>query len=92
MRDIMKPFHHMNHYAPQRLKMASDRMNACYSRLFNSAGSRKETKFWLYHPTRITGKLLKVQPTCEVPYKLMAQFNNVVYRIEHQPRPKMMVV
>jgi hypothetical protein len=43
---LMKNMHHDDHYAPQHLKMASDRVKACHNRLFNSAGSRKKTNVW----------------------------------------------
>jgi hypothetical protein len=58
-------------------------MKACYDHLPNSAGFYEREEVWLYHPTRTRGKLLKLQPTWEGPYKVVTQINDAMYRIQH---------
>jgi hypothetical protein len=61
----------------------------CY-RLVNYAGFEEGDKVWLYRPTRTRGKLPKLQPSWEGPYKVITQINDVVYRIQRHPGAKIM--
>jgi hypothetical protein len=80
---------HLNNihrYARQHLKMASDWMKTRYDKLANSAGYQQGDRVWLYRPTRTKGKSPKLQSSWEGPYKLVTRINDVVYRIQKNPR------
>ncbi|KAJ4429260.1 hypothetical protein ANN_26263 [Periplaneta americana] len=70
--------------------MASDRMKVLYDRLANSAGFQEGDLVWLYRPTRTKGKSPKLQRAWDGPYRVVTWINDVVYRIQRQPRGKMM--
>ncbi|KAJ4449524.1 hypothetical protein ANN_00925 [Periplaneta americana] len=72
--------------------MASDRMKVRYDRLSNSAGLQEGDLVWLNPPTRAKGKSPKLQRSWDGPYRVVSRINDVVYRIQRQPRGKMMVV
>jgi hypothetical protein len=60
--------------------------------LANSAGYHEGDRVWLYRPTSMNGKSPKVQSSWEGPYKVVTRINDVVYRIQRNPRSRMMVV
>jgi hypothetical protein len=82
----------IHEYIHKHLKLASDRTKTRYDRLVNSAGYQEGDKVWLYRPNRTKGKLPKLQSSREGPCKAVTQKNDVVYRIQQNPRTKMMVV
>jgi hypothetical protein len=47
---------------------------------------------WLYRPTRTKDKSPKLESSSEGPYKIVTRINDVVYRIQKNPRSRMMVV
>jgi hypothetical protein len=47
---------------------------------------------WLYRPTHTKGKSPKLQSSWDGPYKVVTQINDVVYRIQRNPKSRMMVV
>jgi hypothetical protein len=67
-------------------------MKTWYDILADSAGYQEGDRVWLYCPTRMKGKSLKLQSSWEGPYKIVTQINDVVYRIQKNPRSRMMVV
>jgi hypothetical protein len=67
-------------------------MKTRYDKLANSTGYQEGDRVWLYHPTHTKGKLPKLQSSWESPYKIVTQINDVVYRIQKNPRSKMMAV
>jgi hypothetical protein len=67
-------------------------MKARYDPLANSAGYQEGDRVWLYRPTRRKGKSPKLQTCWEGPYNIITRMNDVIYRIQRQPRAKMMVV
>jgi hypothetical protein len=67
-------------------------MKTWYDKLANSTGYHEGDRVWLYCPTRTKGKSPKLQSSWEVPYKVVTQINDVVYRIHNNPRLRMMVV
>jgi hypothetical protein len=90
--DLEERLHDTHHYARRHLRVASDRMKACYDRLANSAGFQEGDRVWLYRPTRTRGRSPKLQSAWEGPYKVINRINDVVYRIQRHPRSRMMVV
>jgi hypothetical protein len=83
--------HDIHQYARQNLKFASDRMKTRYDKLANSAGYQEGDRVCLYKPTRTKGKSPKLQSSWEGPYKIITRINDVVYRIQKNPRSRMMV-
>lgn len=47
---------------------------------------------WLYHPVCKTGKSLKLQFLWKGQYRVVIRINEMVYRIQQNPRTKLMVV
>jgi hypothetical protein len=90
--DLVGHLHDIHRYACQHLKLASDRMKTRYDKLASCTGYHEGNRVWLYHPTPMIGKSLKLQSSWEGPYKVITQINDVVYRIQRNPRSKMMVV
>jgi hypothetical protein len=84
--------HDIHHYARQNLKLASDRMKTRYDKLANFAGYQEGDRVWLYRPTRTKGKSPKLQFSWEGPCKVVNRINDVVYRIQKNPRSRVMVV
>jgi hypothetical protein len=84
--------HDIHQYARQNLKLASDRMKTRYDKLANSAGYEEGDMVWLYRPIRTKGKSPNLQSSWEGPYKVVNRINDVVYRIQKNPRSRMMVV
>jgi hypothetical protein len=77
--------------ARQHLKLVSDGMKTRYDKLANSAGYHEGDRVWLYRPTRTKGKSPKLQSSWDGQYKVVTRIN-VVYRIQRNPRSRMMVV
>jgi hypothetical protein len=67
-------------------------MKTRYDKLANSTGFHEDDKVWLYRPTRKKGKSPKLQFSWEGPYKVVNRINDVVYRVQKNPRSKMLVV
>jgi hypothetical protein len=65
--DLVDHLHDIHHYARQHLKLANDRMKTRYDKLANSAGYHEGDRVWLYRPTRMKGKLSKLQSSWEAP-------------------------
>jgi hypothetical protein len=78
--------------AHQHLKLVSDWMKTLYDKLANCTGYYEGVKVWLYHPTHKKGKSPKLQSSWEGPYKAVIQINDLVYRIQWNPRSRVMVV
>jgi hypothetical protein len=76
----------------QHLKLASDRMKTHYDRLVNCAGHHEGERVWLYCPTLMKRKSPKFQTSWEGTYKVVSWLNDVVYRIQQNPRSRLMVV
>jgi thymidylate synthase len=92
MQQIVDHLNGIHNYARQHLKMASDWMKTRYDKLANSAGYQESDRVWLYHPTHTKGKSPKLQSSWEGPYKVVTRINDVVNRIQNNPRSRMMVV
>jgi hypothetical protein len=90
--ELVDHLHDIHQYARQHLKLASDRMKTRYDKLANSAGYQEGNMVWLYRPIRTKGKSPKLQSSWEGPYKVVKRINDVVYRIQRNPRSRMMVV
>jgi hypothetical protein len=90
--DLVDHLHDIHYYARQHLKMASDRMKTRYDKLANSAGYHEGDRVWLYRPTRTNGKSPKLQSSWDGRYKIVTRINDVVHRIQRNPRSRMMVV
>jgi hypothetical protein len=67
-------------------------MKTHYDRAANCAGYHKGDKVWLYRPTYKKGKSPKLQSPWKGPYTIVTRINDVVYRIQRNPRSKKMVV
>jgi hypothetical protein len=87
--DLAERLRHIHHFAHQLLEVASDRIKARYDRLANLVGFQEGDRIWLYRPTRKKGKSPKLQSCWEGPYNVVTRINDVVYRIQRRPRPKM---
>jgi hypothetical protein len=61
-------------------------------KLANSAGYHEGDRMWFYRPVRTKGKSPKLQSSWQGPYKVVTRINDVVYRIQRNPRSKMIVV
>jgi hypothetical protein len=90
--DLVDHLHDIHNYASQHLKLANDQMKIHYDKLANCAGYHEGNRVWLYHPTHTKRKSPKLQSSWEGPYKVVTQINNVVYRIQRNPRSRMMAV
>jgi hypothetical protein len=90
--DLVDHLHDIHNYARQHLKLASHRMKTRYYKLANCGGYHKGDGVWLHRPTRTKGISPKFQSSWEGPHKVVTRINNVVYRIQRNPRSRMMVV
>jgi hypothetical protein len=72
--------------------MASDRMKTRYDRLVNCTGYHEVARAWLCRSTRTKGKSLKHQSSWESPYSVVMRVDDVVYKIQRNPRSRMMMV
>jgi hypothetical protein len=90
--DLVDCLHNIRNFVHQHLKLVSDQIKTWYGRMANSAGYQKGDKVWLYAPTCTTGKSPKLQSLWKGPYRVVTQINDVVYRIQQNPRTKMMMV
>jgi hypothetical protein len=90
--NLVDLLHNIQNYARQHLKLARDRMKTRYGRAANCAGYHEGNNLWFYRPTRTKGKSPKLQSSWEGPYTIFTRINDVVYRIQRNPRSKMMVV
>jgi hypothetical protein len=86
----MDHIHDSHNYACQHLKLVCDRVKTHYGILANCVGYHEDNA-WLYWPTRMKGKSPKLQSPWEGPYEVVTQINDVVYKIQQNPRTKMMV-
>jgi hypothetical protein len=84
--------HDIHDYSRQYLKLASDQVKTRYSKLDNSAGYHEGDRVWLYRPTRTKGKSPKLQSSWEGPYNVVTRINDVIYKIQRNPRSRMMEV
>jgi hypothetical protein len=82
----------IHNYARQHLRLASNRMKTRYDKMANCAGYHEGDRVWLYRPTRTKGRSPKLQSAWEGPYKIIKRINDVVYKIQRNPRSRMMVV
>jgi hypothetical protein len=55
-------------------------------------GYNEGEKVWLYHPTYMKWKSFKLQSSWEGLSKVITQINDVVYRIQWNPRSRLMMV
>jgi hypothetical protein len=85
-------FHDIHNYARQHLKLAIDQIKTHYDILANCAGYHRGDRMWLYCPTQTKSKLPQFQSSWEGPHKVVTQINGVVYRIQRNPRSRMIVV
>jgi hypothetical protein len=90
--DLVGHLHDIHHYARQHLKLTSDRMKTRFYKLANSAGYHEGDRVWLYCSTSTKGKSPKLQSSWEGPYKVVTRINVVVYRIQRNPRSRMIEV
>jgi hypothetical protein len=67
-------------------------MKTGYDKLANCAGYHESDRVCLYHPICMKGKSPKLQCSWEGPYKIVTWINDVVYRIQKNPRSRMIVV
>jgi hypothetical protein len=79
--NLVNHLHGVHNYAPQHLKVVSDQMKTRYDRLMRA-----------YQPTCMKEKSPKLQSPWEGPYSAVTLINDVVYRIQQNPRSRMMVV
>lgn len=70
--------HGRPHYARQHLRVASDRMKACYDHLAKAAGLQEVDQVW-WHQSR--GKSIMVQQSLEGSCNVITWINYVAYRI-----------
>jgi hypothetical protein len=61
-------------------------MKTRYDKLASSAGYQEGDRVWLYRTTCMKGKSPKLQSPWEGPYEILTQINDVVYRIQKNPR------
>ncbi|KAJ8953832.1 hypothetical protein NQ318_006682 [Aromia moschata] len=67
-------------------------MNTRYDVRPNSSGFQEGDLVWLYNPVRSKGRSPKLQNNWEVPFTVIKRINDVVYRIQMNPRSKLKVV
>jgi hypothetical protein len=67
-------------------------MKTHYDSLTNCGGYHEGDKMWLYRPTCTKRESPKLQSSWECPYKVVTQTNNVMYRIQRNPRSRVIVV
>jgi hypothetical protein len=90
--NLVDHLHDIHNYARQHLKLVSDRMETRYNRLANCVGYHEGGEVWFYRPSRKKGKSPKLKSSWEGLYKVVIWTNDVVYRTQHNPRSRMMVV
>jgi hypothetical protein len=88
----MDHLYDIHNYAHQHQKLASDRMKTRYDKLANCGGYHEGDEVWFFRPTHTKGKSPELQSSWEGPYKVVTHINDVVYRIQRNPRSRMMVV
>jgi hypothetical protein len=89
---LVDRLHDIHNYARKHLKLASDRIKTRYDSAANCAGYHEGDNVWLYRPTRKKGRSPKLQSPWEGPHTIVTRINGVVYRIQRNPRSKMIVV
>jgi hypothetical protein len=89
---LVDQLYNIHNYARQNLKLASDWIKTRYDKLANSASYQEGNRVWLYRPTSTKGKSPKLQSSWEGPYRIVTRINDVVYRIQRNPRSRMMAV
>jgi hypothetical protein len=67
-------------------------MKTRYDKLANCAGYHKGDNMRLYWPVHMERKSPKLQSPWEDPYSIVMWINDVVYRIQQNPRSRMVVV
>jgi hypothetical protein len=77
-----KNFIKTTNYARQHLKLGSDQMKTRYDSLANCASYIEGDDRWLYPE----GKSPKLQSPWEGQYRVVTRINDVVYRIQRNPR------
>jgi hypothetical protein len=82
----------INNYSSQHLQLVSNHMKIWYDKLANCAGYQEGKRVWIYRPIHTKGKLLILHSPLEGLYKIITQINDVVHRIQRNPRSKIMVV
>lgn len=87
--DRLKEVHN---FVRQKGQLASDRMKTRYDRRANEFGFKNGDKVWFYNPIRRKGRNPKLQKSWEGPYTIIKRINDVVYRIQKNPRTKMKVI
>jgi hypothetical protein len=90
--DLVDHLHDVHQYAHEHLKLASDWKKTRYDKLASSAGYQEGDRVWLCHSTRTKGKSPKLQSSWEGPYTVVIWINDVMYRIQKNPRSRMVVV
>jgi hypothetical protein len=63
-----------------------------HNRLAKCMGYHEGYNMWLYWSTCMKGKSPKLQFPWEGPYRVVAWINDVVYRIQRNPRSRMLMV
>jgi hypothetical protein len=89
--DSVDCLHDIQNYVRQHLKLASDRMKTRYDKLANSAGYHEGTECAL-SPNPHEGEITQTSIPVGRPYKVVTRINDVVYRIQRNPRSRMMVI
>jgi hypothetical protein len=90
--NLVDHLHDVHNCARWHLKLASNRMKTRYARLTNCAVYHESHKVRLYHSTHTKGKSPKPQSTWEGSYKVVTRVNDVVYRIQRNPRSRMVLI
>ncbi|KAJ8943324.1 hypothetical protein NQ318_004765, partial [Aromia moschata] len=75
-----------------RLQLENDRMKTRYNVRANSSSFQEGDLVWLYNPVRRKERSPKLQNNWEGPFTVIKRINDVVYRIQRNPRSKMKVV
>lgn len=92
VRDLRKRMDYIHELTRERTKATIERVKEKYNRKINSAGFREGDQVWLYNPQRTKGRSPKLQCSWEGPYRIIKRINDLVYRIQRNPRTKFKVV
>jgi hypothetical protein len=83
--ELVDQLYDIHNFALQNPKLASDRIKTLYDILANSVCYQEGDR-------RTKGKSPKLQSSWEGPYRIVTRINNVLNRIQKDPRSRMMVI
>ncbi|GBO24873.1 hypothetical protein AVEN_70220-1 [Araneus ventricosus] len=88
MKNLEARLESVHAFARERIKLASERMEAHYDSRATDHHFKEGDLVWMYNPKRWRGLNPKLQQNWEGPYTVVKKLNDVVYRIQRSPNAR----